>query len=208
MLDETLSFDIIHPAPLLIVISGPSGVGKDAVVKALQRRRPSMHFVVTMTSRAPRKGEQEGVDYFFVSRARFEELINQGEFIEHAIVYGDYKGVPKSQIRDALISQLDVIMRVDVQGAMALRGLYPDALLIFLIPSSQKEWLGRLRSRESETTDSLALRLNTAKKELEYLSEFDYVVVNAQDKLDDTVSAIIAIIDAEHHRVVPRKVTP
>lgn len=166
-----------------------------------------MHFVVTMTSRPPRKGEQEGVDYFFVSRSRFEELINQGEFIEHAIVYGDYKGVPKPQIRDALASQLDVIMRVDVQGAMALRGLYPDALLVFLIPSSQKEWLSRLRNRKSETTDNLALRLNTAKKELEYLSEFDYVVVNAQDKLDDTVSAIIAIVDAEHHRVVPRKVT-
>lgn len=207
MLDETLSFDIIHPAPLLVVISGPSGVGKDAALKALQQRGLPMHFVVTMTSRDPRPGERDGVDYFFVSRDRFEELIREDEFLEHAIVYEDYKGIPKSQIRDALDSQLDVILRVDVQGAMTLRRLCPDAVLIFLIPSNAKEWLGRLRDRKTETAESLAIRLNTARKELEYLGAFDYVVVNAQDQLDDAVNTILSIIDAEHHRVVPRKVT-
>jgi guanylate kinase len=207
MAEESLSFDIIHPSPLLVVISGPSGVGKDAVLKAMQNRGFPLHFVVTMTSRHPRNGEVEGVDYFFVSREKFEELIHMDEFIEHAVVYEDYKGIPKPQIREALASQQDVILRVDVQGAMTLRRLCPDAILIFLIPSNEKEWYDRLRNRKTETAESLALRLNTAKQELEYLSEFDYVVVNAQDRLDETVNAIAAILQAEHHRVIPRKVT-
>lgn len=207
MAEETLSFDIIHPAPLLVVISGPSGVGKDAVVKALQRRGTSFHFVVTMTSRSPRDGEVEGVDYLFVSKEQFEELIRQDAFIEHAIVYGQYKGIPKSQVREALASQHDVILRVDVQGAMTLRRLCPDAVLIFLIPSNVKEWYDRLRNRQTETAESLALRLDTARQELEYLGAFDYVVVNAQDRLEEAVDSIAAIIQAEHHRVVPRKVT-
>jgi guanylate kinase len=207
MAEENLSFDIIHPTPLLVVISGPSGVGKDAVLKAMQRRGIPLHFVVTMTSRRPREGEVEGVDYFFVSKEKFEELIHNDEFIEHAVVYEDYKGIPKPQIREALASQRDVILRVDVQGAMTLRRLCPDAVLIFLIPSSEKEWYDRLRNRKTETAESLALRLHTAKQELEYLSEFDYVVVNTQDRLEETVDAIDAIIKAEHHRVIPRKVT-
>lgn len=207
MSDETLSFDLFHPQPLLVVISGPSGVGKDAVLKAMQQRGLVLHYVVTMTSRAPRNGEVEGVDYFFVSREGFEALIEQDEFIEYANVYNDYKGIPKSQIRQALASQRDVILRVDVQGAKTLRSLCPDAVLIFLIPSNEKEWLERLRSRKSETAESLALRLDTAKKELENLGEFDYVVVNAQDRLKDTVDTIEAIIRAEHHRVEPRKVS-
>jgi guanylate kinase len=202
-----LSFDILHPTPLLIVISGPSGVGKDAVIKKLQTRSLPLHFVVTMTSRLPRNGEVDGQDYFFVNKEKFEELIREGEFIEHAIVYQDYKGIPKSQIRQALVSEKDVILRVDVQGAMTLRRMCPDSVLIFLIPSNVKEWLKRLRTRKTETPESLALRLNTAKEELEYLGEFDYVVVNAQDRLDETVDTIEAILRAEHHRVIPRKVT-
>lgn len=207
MAEETLSFDIIHPAPLLVVISGPSGVGKDAVVKTLQNRSASYHFVVTVTSRPPREKEVEGVDYFFVSSEQFEEMIRQDAFLEHAVVYGEYKGIPKSQIRDALASQRDVILRVDVQGAMTLRRLCPDALLIFLIPSNVQEWYTRLRNRQTETAESLAVRLNTAQEELEYLGVFDYVVVNAQDCLEETVDTITSIIQAEHHRVVPRKVT-
>jgi guanylate kinase len=206
MLDETLSFDLFHPQPLLIVISGPSGVGKDAVIKEMQKRELPVHFVVTMTSRAPRPGEVHGEDYFFVSKADFEETIQQDGFIEHALVYDDYKGIPKEQIRQALESDKDVILRVDVQGAMTLRRLSPEAILIFLIPSNEKEWFHRLRNRQTETEESLALRLKTASEELEYLSQFDYVVVNTQDQLDETVNTIVSIIDAEHHRVVPRKV--
>jgi guanylate kinase len=207
MSEETLSFDLVHPQPLLIVISGPSGVGKDAVLKTMQNRGLPLHFVVTMTSRAPRDGEVDGVDYFFVTREKFEELIEKDEFIEHALVYDDYKGIPKSQIRQALKSERDVILRVDVQGAMTLRSICPDVILIFLIPTNENEWLERLRSRKSETTESLALRLETAKEELQYLGKFDYVVVNTQDRLDQAVDTIEAIINAEHHRVEPRKVT-
>lgn len=207
MTDETLSFDLIHPEPLLVVVSGPSGVGKDAALKALQQRGLPLHFVVTMTSRAPRAGEVEGQDYLFVSKERFEELIAQNGFLEHALVYQDYKGIPKEQIYKALESKLDVILRVDVQGAMTMRRLCHEAVLIFLIPGNEKEWLERLRNRKTETRENLELRLRTAKEELEYLGEFDYVVVNAQDRLDETVDTIEAILRAEHHRVVPRKVT-
>ncbi len=206
MPDETLSFDLVHPQPLLVVISGPSGVGKDAVLKALQQRNLPLHFVVTMTSRPPRNGEQNGVDYYFVSEEKFKSLIDQDEFIEYALVYNDYKGIPKAQIREAFASNRDVILRVDVQGAQTLRRLYAEVVLIFLIPTDEKEWLIRLCNRKTETPESLSLRLKTAHQELEHLSRFDYVVVNAQDRLDDTVDIIIAILKAEHHRVVPRKV--
>jgi guanylate kinase len=207
MPDESLSFNLLHPKPLLLVISGPSGVGKDAVLKSLQKRGLPLHFVVTMTSRPPRSGEVDGVDYLFVSKEKFESLIQQNEFLEYALVYNDYKGIPKSQIRGALASNRDVVLRVDVQGAQTLRRLCPDALLIFLIPTDEKEWFERLRNRKTETPESLEVRLKTAKQELEHLPEFDYVVVNAQDHLEDTVDNIAAIIKAEHHRVIPRKVT-
>jgi guanylate kinase len=207
MADESLSFDLIHPQPLMVVISGPSGVGKDAVLKSLQKRNLRLHFVVTMTSRAPRNGEVHGEDYLFVSRQEFEALIEQDGFLEYATVYQDYKGIPKDQIRGALDSNHDVILRVDVQGAQTLRRLYPEAVLIFLIPTNEGEWLERLRNRKTETTESLDLRLKTASEELEHLPNFDYVVVNAHDRLEETVNTIVSIIDAEHHRVVPRKIT-
>jgi len=204
--EENLSFDLYHPQPLMVVISGPSGVGKDAVVKALKARDLTFHFVVTMTSRAPRQGEVEGVDYFFSTRENFEQLIAQDEFLEYALVYEDYKGIPRSQIRQALATGTDVILRVDVQGADTLRRLCPEAVLIYLIPSNEAEWLERLRARKTETAESLSIRIQTARSELEHLSKFDYVVVNAHDRLDEAVNTIIAIIDAEHHRVEPRKV--
>jgi guanylate kinase len=206
MPEETLSFDLVHPQPLMVVISGPSGVGKDAVVKELQQRNHALHFVVTMTTRLPRNGEQDGVDYFFVSKEQFEEKIRSNGFIEHALVYQDYKGIPRDQIQMAFDSGRDVILRVDVQGAKTLRGLFPEALLIFLIPSNVNEWYERLLGRQTETKEALTLRLDTAKEELEQLSEFDYVVVNVQGHLDDTVETIAAILCAEHHRVQPRKV--
>jgi guanylate kinase len=202
---ESLSFDLYHPQPLLVVISGPSGVGKDAVVKAIQKRGHPFHFVVTMTSRAPRPGEHEGIDYFFTSRDHFESMITADEFIEYALVYQDYKGIPKEQIRQAFASGKDVILRVDVQGAATLLRLCPDAVLIYLIPMNEREWLERLRNRKTETPESLALRIQTARSELEQLSRFDYVVVNADDRLEEAVDTITAIIDAEHHRVNPRK---
>ncbi len=206
MSSERISFDLYHPQPLLIVISGPSGVGKDAVVQTLQRRQTSLHFVVTATSRARRTTEVHGVDYIFVSEAEFKRMIDQDELLEYALVYDQYKGVPKSQVRDAMQSGKDVIMRVDVQGAATIRRLCPEAVLIFLIPSNQEEWILRLKERHTETDESMNLRVATARQELTRLGEFDYVVVNAQNCLDEAVDAIEAIIDAEHHRVHPRRI--
>ena len=118
--------------PLLIVISGPSGVGKDTVIQHMKERSLPFHFVVTATSRPKRSNEIEGVDYFFVTHQEFTEMIETGELLEYAVVYEDYKGIPKKQVHDALSSGSDVVMRVDVQGAKTIRGLYPEALLIFL----------------------------------------------------------------------------
>jgi guanylate kinase len=171
----------------------------------MQKRGRPFHFVVTMTSRKPRAEEVDGVDYFFTSRENFELMIAESGFIEYAVVYQDYKGIPKEQIRKAFDTNKDVILRVDVQGAATLRKLCPEAVLIFLIPSNEEEWLHRLRSRKTETPDSLAVRIETARGELEQLGWFDYVVVNADDRLEEAVDMIIAIIEAEHHRVHPRK---
>jgi len=124
--------------PLLVVISGPSGVGKDAVRKRMQERGCPFHFVVTATDRPQRPGEVHGKDYFFISAAEFDRMLANGELLEHAIVYGQHKGIPKAHVRQALTSGQDVLMRVDVQGATTIRRLVPEAVLIFLMPSSEE----------------------------------------------------------------------
>jgi guanylate kinase len=202
----TLSIEQPAQQPLLIVISGLSGVGKDAVVKSLQKRDLPFHFVVTANSRPMRAGEKEGIDYFFVTKAEFERMIHDDELIEYAVVYESYKGIPKAQVRTALQSGKDVIMRLDVQGAASVRKLSPEAVLIFLIPATVDEWYERLQNRKSETEETMRIRLDTARRELERLDEFDYVVVNRQDHLDDAVDAILAIVKAEHLRVNPRRI--
>jgi guanylate kinase len=192
---------------LLIVISGPSGVGKDSVIECMKERGLPIHFVVTATTRQPRPDEQNGVDYFFVSNDQFASMIEKGELLEYAIVYNDYKGIPKQQVREALASGMDVIMRIDVQGAATIRKLCPEALLIFLATKDEDELISRLTARKSETPEGLKLRIATARQEQKQIDEFDYVVVNPQEHLDETVNTIAAIIHAEHHRVHPRKVT-
>ncbi len=201
----SLSFNLLHPRPLLIVISGPSGVGKDAVIGELRNRDLPLHVLVTMTSRAPRANEVNGVDYLFVTREEFLEKIERGEMIEHAVVYQDLKGIPRDQVKRAMDSGKDVVLRVDVQGAQSLRNLFPESVLIFLVPTNQEEWFTRLKNRKTETPESLALRLKTAEKELELVTIFDYIVVNTQDCLSQAVDHIVAIIDAEHHRVNHRR---
>jgi guanylate kinase len=153
-----------------------------------------------------RAGEKEGIDYFFVTKAEFERMIHDDELIEYAVVYESYKGIPKAQVRTALQSGKDVIMRLDVQGAASVRKLSPEAVLIFLIPATVDEWYERLQNRKSETEETMRIRLDTARRELERLDEFDYVVVNRQDHLDDAVDAILAIVKAEHLRVNPRRI--
>ncbi len=204
---EPINFNQHNPEPLLIVISGPSGVGKDTVVEAIKSRGFPFHFVVTATTRPIRPGEQHGVDYFFYTREEFAQMIESDELLEYAFVYDDYKGIPKEQVRRALASGKDVIMRLDVQGAATIRGLCPEAVLIFLTTTSEQELISRLQARKTETSSSLHMRIAMARKELRRIKEFDYVVVNAEDQLRQTVDTIVGIINSEHHRVAHRKVT-
>ncbi len=200
-------FHLPHAEPLLIVISGPSGVGKDTVIQRMIERQLPFHFVVTATTRPPRANEVNGKDYFFYSHDEFAEMIEKGELLEHAIVYNDYKGIPKAQVRNALASGKDVVMRLDVQGAATIRGLYPDALLIFLTPQDEAEMVNRLQERKTETPEGLKLRIATARKEMTHVASFDYVVINREFHLDETVDTIISIIVAEHHRVQQRQIS-
>jgi guanylate kinase len=199
-------FNVHHPQPLLIVISGPSGAGKDTVMQRMKERGLPFHFVVTATTRPQRGNEVHGRDYWFVSKEEFARMIDTDELIEYAVVYGDYKGIPKQQVREALTSGMDVVMRIDVQGAETVRKLAPQALMIFITTESEEDLVRRLETRKTETPDSLAIRIATARKELKRVEVFDYVIVNREFHLDETVDMIRAIIDAEHHRVRPRKV--
>jgi guanylate kinase len=200
-------FHTVAHQPLLIVISGASGSGKDSVVQRMQERGLQFHFVVTATTRPRRPNETHGKDYWFVSQAEFARMIDANELIEYAIVYGDYKGVPKEQVRQALDSGQDVVMRLDVQGAETVRKLVPEALLIFITTDSEEELVSRLQQRQTETQDELVIRIATARRELKRVEAFDYMIVNHDSLLDHTVDVIRAIIEAEHHRTRPRKVS-
>jgi guanylate kinase len=200
-------FSILKPRPLLIVVSGPSGVGKDSVVQLMKTRGMPFHFVITANTRPQRENEEHGVDYFFVSKEEFARMIEQNELIEYAVVYGDYKGIPKQQVREALATGKDVVMRLDVQGAESVRKMVPEALLIFLTTGSEEELVKRLKSRKTETPEELALRIATARQELKRVEAFDYVIINHDNKLEETVDTVLAIIDAEHHRVNHREVS-
>jgi guanylate kinase len=200
----SIDFNVIKQKPLMIVISGPSGVGKDSVIHEMMRRNLPIHFVITANTRLPRPNEKEGVDYFFVSKKRFQEMIEKGELIEYSHVYEDFKGVPKWQVEQAFASGKDVVMRLDVQGAEKIRKLYPSALLIFLVPADESEWIERFKGRTGEPPKDLDVRIKKAKGELRKISIFDYVVVNQQDKLNEAVDAVEMIIKTEHHRIQQR----
>lgn len=206
MLSEPISFDILPLQPLLIVISGPSGVGKDSVVKELLKRNANMDFVVTATSRAKRGNEQHGVDYFFISKEEFERMINDGEFLEHSLVYDQYKGIPKDQVLKKWSHGKDVILRIDFQGARKIKAMYPETLMIFLLPTSEDELRKRLTDRKTESMETIELRMATTRKEMESVSIFDYLVYNPHGKMLEAVKTIEAIVTAEHHRVEQRKV--
>lgn len=205
---ENIEFiNLYHPEPLLIIISGPSGVGKDTVIRRLLERQLPIRFVVTATSRPPRPEEIDGVDYTFLSLEEFMEKVRQGEFFEYARVYNDYKGVLRQPLVDAFTSGDDVVMRVDVQGAATLRRKCPEAVLIFLTTRDEAELIRRLKDRKSDTPEQLVERIKSARQEMQAAVNFDYVVVNADNRLEEAVDVIEAIIISEHHRVHHRKVT-
>jgi len=201
------AIDHYQSNPLMVVISGLSGAGKDTVIHRMKERKLPFHFVVTATTRPPRPGEVHGRDYLFVSHQEFIRMLEHGDLLEHALVYQDYKGVPREQVRQAFASGQDVVLRLDVQGAARIRQLFPEALLIFLTTQDFEEMIQRLKARRTESPNDLQLRVDAARQEIGRLPEFDYVVVNREGHLDETVDTILAIIHAEHHRVRPRRVT-
>ena len=186
-----------NPSPLLVVISGPSGVGKDAVLERMRLLPREWQFIVTATTRQRRPNERDGADYVFMTMEEFRSLLDEDGFLEHAEVYGRWYGVPRSQAEVALGSGKDCIVKVDVQGARTIRVKMPDALLIFLAPPDMEELERRLRERKSETVEDMKRRVDTARMEMEQEAEFDHVVVNHSGRLDETVAEIDEIIAKE-----------
>ncbi len=193
--------------PLLIVLSGPSGVGKDAVLAKMKELDCPLKYITTLTTRPRRANEKNNVDYHFVSMERFQEMIENSELLEWANVYGNWYGVPKEEVKRALDKGQDIMVKVDIQGAATIKKILPQAMFIFLTPPSVEELLVRLKQRHTESPSDLALRLETAEEEIKQLSLFDYVVVNRWDEIDLAVSDIEAIITAEKCRVTPREIT-
>lgn len=184
---------------LLIVVSGPSGAGKDTICKNLIMDSDNIWLSISMTSRNPRKGEVEGKDYFFVTREEFEEKIEEEKFLEYAMYNNNYYGTPKDKIEDYLNSGIDVILVIDIQGAINIKKLIPSALFIFIMPPDMKTLKQRLIGRKTETKEKVIERFQTAYNEINHLKKYNYVVVN--DEVDNAVSKVQAIIKAEKCRV-------
>jgi len=196
------------PGAQLVIISGPSGVGKDTIIEALRRRPrdPDYHYIVTCTTRAPRKGEVDGVAYRFVKRATFDALRDAGELLEWAEVHGHLYGTPRRDVVAALRAGRDVILKIDVQGAQSVKSRVPDALLVFMVPPSLETLFARLRSRATESADELELRQRNAAIELARQEDYDHVVVNETGQVDRTAERIDAIVAAERARHPRRRI--
>ena len=195
------------PGPLLVIISGPSGAGKDAVVLALKRLGRPWYFPVTATTRSPRGSEVDGVDYIFMGQAQFEGLLEQGGFLEHAEVYGNRYGVPREQVSQALARGQTVVLKVDIQGTASIKRLAPDAVSIMIAPGSVEELRVRLVRRGTDAGAAIERRLTSAAAEMRRTDVFDHKVLNADGKLEEAVACVEAIIHAEQRRVPPRRIT-
>ena len=197
-----------EPGAMLVIISGPSGVGKDTIIDALQRRthHPEYLYVVTCTTRSPRPGEVPGVDYHFLSREEFLRIRADRQFLEANEVHGNWYGSPRDQVREAVSSGRDAILKIDVQGAQRVKEQVTQALLIFVVPPSLETLINRLRSRATETADELELRQRNAAVELARQDDYDYVVVNETGQVERTAERIDEIIAEERVRHADRRV--
>lgn len=211
MTDSTV--DVAEDMPsadgaMLVIISGPSGVGKDTIIDALRRRLhdPDYHYVVTSTTRVERPGEVDGVDYHFLDRETFAAQRAAGEFLEATKNYENWYGTPRSEVREGLAQGRDVILKIDVQGAQVVKEKVPGALLIFIVPPSLEDLFQRLRSRATETADELELRQRNAAIELARQEDYDYVVTNETGQVERTAERIDEIINEEHRRHPDRRV--
>ncbi|HEY5488882.1 MAG TPA: guanylate kinase [Candidatus Limnocylindrales bacterium] len=193
---------------MIVIISGPSGVGKDTILRCLRQEAsdPPRHYVVTYKTRLPRPNEVEGIDYQFITTDEFEKLLAKGRLLESALVHGDWSGTPRDQVVEALTSGRDAILKIDVQGAEAIHDIVPDALRIFVAPPDEAQLEARLRGRGTETPEELARRNADAEEELRRRAEFDYVVVNENNKADRTAEQIDEIIRHEHHLYPDRRI--
>lgn len=184
--------------PLLVVLTGPSGAGKDSLLTHLRTLGRPYHISVNATTREPRAGEVDGVDYYFVSKEQFQRMLDHDELLEHALVYGQEKGVPKAPIREALASSCDVLMRTDTQGARTIKRLVPGAITIFVAPPSNDELRRRVKKRGGDSAEQVRVRQETAEQEMATAEEFDYTIVN--DDLTRAADQIEEIMALERER--------
>ena len=183
----------------LFVLSGPSGAGKGTICKRLLEETDKLDLSISMTTRKPRVGEIEGVSYFFTEKEIFEEHIRDGNLLEYATVYGNYYGTPRKPVLDKLAAGIDVILEIDMQGALKVKESYPEGIFIFILPPSMAELRKRLTGRGTETEEAIELRLGAALRELSYIDKYDYCVVNGV--LEEAVARVKAIVVAEHSKV-------
>jgi guanylate kinase len=186
---------------LLFVVSGPSGAGKDTLVDGLRLRHQRLKYSVSATTRAPRPGEREGIEYFFVTREAFEQKLAAGGFIEHRLYNDNLYGTPRSFINEALLDGYDVIMKPEVNGAIAIKERFPEAVLIFIVPDRFSLLQSRLEARRTESNDVIAARLAIAHEELRYVRLFDYLLVNEEARPGVAVGDLEAIVRAERMRI-------
>ena len=184
----------------LIIVSAPSGAGKDTVIRGVMEKDNTNRWVsVSATSRSPRKGEKHGVDYYFFSKNEFEQKIKEDYFLEYAEYAGNYYGTPKEFIKEKLDQGIDVILIIEIQGAALVKKQLPESLLIFIMPPSLKTLVKRLKGRGTDSNDKIIERFHTAYKEINEVTKYNYVVVN--DKLEEAIEKVDAILKAEKCRV-------
>ena len=190
----------MKPQGVLLVLSGPSGAGKGTICHKLREKRNDLSYSVSATTRAPRKGEVDGKDYFFITIDRFKEMIANDEMLEYAEIYGNYYGTPKPYVMDILGQGKDVVLEIDPQGALQIKKHFPDAVFVFIVPPSLDELTKRIYNRGTDSEEVIKRRLSAATSELEYASKYDYIIVN--DEVEKATNKVSNIIDAERNRAV------